>query len=291
MDCGGGEGAGAGEARAHRGQHGAIAVEEAAVVEPGKALLVLLLLHGELARPPREGEDVAGVLVRGDRLLRGDALLAVLLRPPRADLGEPIARRVLELGVLGERDADRVAQAVGEERADPDRRLHPSVLALARLGDAEVERVVPAEAVLLGGEEAVRLHHHQRVRRLHREDEVVVVVGAADVGELDRRLDHPARRVAVEGKGARRERAVVGADPHRAVALLALLDERREHLDEVVAVLVVVEGREGHQKNCAEVWKNCAELQDCAASPCSSPRRSRRRSPRSSCGRRQSCPG
>ena len=68
------------------------------------------------------------------------------------DAGSGIGRRVLELGVLGERDADRVAQPVGEERADPDRALHPSVLALARLGDAEVERVVPAEAVLLGGE-------------------------------------------------------------------------------------------------------------------------------------------
>ena len=79
-----------------------------------EALLVLLLLHGELARPPREREDVAGVLVRGDRLLGGDALLTVLLRPPRADLGEAVARSVLELGVLGQRDADRVAQAVGE---------------------------------------------------------------------------------------------------------------------------------------------------------------------------------
>ena len=73
-------------------------MEEAAVVEPGEAFLVVLLLHGELARPPREREHVAGVLVRGDRLLRGDALLAVLLRPPRADLGEA----GLDLGVQGE---------------------------------------------------------------------------------------------------------------------------------------------------------------------------------------------
>ena len=34
-----------------------------------------------------------------------------------AELGQPIARLVLVLGILGERDADGVAEAVGEERA------------------------------------------------------------------------------------------------------------------------------------------------------------------------------
>ena len=45
--------------------------------------------------------------------------------------------------VLGERDADGVADAVGEERADADGALDAAVLAVAGLGDAEVERVIP----------------------------------------------------------------------------------------------------------------------------------------------------
>ena len=49
---------------------------------------------------------------------------------------------------------------------------------------------------------------------------------------LNRRLDHAARRVAVKGEHARREGAVIGADAHRAVELLALFDERRESLVE-----------------------------------------------------------
>ena len=43
--------------------------------------------------------------------------------------------------VLGERDADRVADPVLEQRADPDRALDAAVLAVAGLGDADVERV------------------------------------------------------------------------------------------------------------------------------------------------------
>ena len=85
---------------------------------------------------------------------------------------------------LGERDANRVAQPVGEQRADSDRTLHSTILALARLGHAEMQRVVPSEAILLGGEEAVGLDHHERVGGLHREDEVVEVEGAANVGKL-----------------------------------------------------------------------------------------------------------
>jgi len=45
--------------------------------------------------------------------------------------------------VLGERDADGIADAVGQERADADGALDPAILAIASLGDAEVERVIP----------------------------------------------------------------------------------------------------------------------------------------------------
>ena len=45
-------------------------------------------------------------------------------------------------GVVRERDADRVADPLGEQRPDPDRALHPAHRHRARLGDAEVQRVV-----------------------------------------------------------------------------------------------------------------------------------------------------
>ena len=98
------------------------------------------------------------------------------------------------------------------------------------LGDSEVKGVVPAELVHLVREETVRLHHHERVGRLHGEDEVVVVVLAADARELERRLHHAGGGVAVTGQGAGAEGTVVGADAHGDAALLALEHERGERL-------------------------------------------------------------
>ena len=139
-----------GEHRAiDRREHRAVAVEQAAVVER-----VALLLRGEAAGASLEGGEVAAVGVAGDGLL---LRLLLGLHPRAPNLGEPVARRKLALRVLGEGDADRVAEAVGEERADADRALHAAVLALARLGHAEVERVVPAEPVHLGREQPVAL--------------------------------------------------------------------------------------------------------------------------------------
>ena len=62
---------------------------------------------------------------------------------------------------------------------------------------------------------------------------------------LNGRLDHPARRVAVEGEDACGERAVVGADAHAPVELAARLHQRRERLGDVPWVEVV--GRGGNR--------------------------------------------
>mmetsp|Transcript_64549 Transcript_64549/g.172127 ORF Transcript_64549/g.172127 Transcript_64549/m.172127 type:complete len:546 (-) Transcript_64549:20-1657(-) len=223
------EGIGIGQVRGgHNRQHRTVAIEQSAVVES-----VAVALLRKIAPPPRKRRDVAAVAVRRNRALSRRLL------PGRAactNLGEAVARCVLLLGVLGKRHSDGVAQAVGKQGADTDGRFHAAVLALARLGDTQVEGVIPTEAVLLSSEEAVGLHHHEGVGRFHREDKVVVVERAADVGELDGRFDHAARRVAVKREYARGERAVVGTDAHRAVELLALLHERRERLDEELAL-------------------------------------------------------
>ena len=61
---------------------------------------------------------------------------------------------------------------------------------------SQMERVVPAALVLLLCKQAVGGDHDQRVGRLHAEQEVVEVMLAADLGELEGALDHaPARAV------------------------------------------------------------------------------------------------
>ena len=146
--------------------------------------------------------------------------------------------------VLGERDADGVADAVGQQRADADGALDPAILAVARLGDAEVERVIPVgpELEQPRGEEPVGVDHHLGVARLHRENEIVVAVLAGDARELDRALDHAGGRVAEAVHDAVGKRAVVGADAHGDAALLADIDQRLEGLvdaGEFLLVLVV----------------------------------------------------
>ena len=144
--------------------------------------------------------------------------------------------------VLGERDADGVADAVGQERADADGALDAAVLAVAGLGDAEVERVVPVGAELeqAGGEHAVGVDHDLGVARFHREDEVVVAVLAGDAGELDGAFDHAGGRVAEAVHDAVGERAVVGADAHGDAARLAEVDEGLEGLVDAGEFLVVL---------------------------------------------------
>ncbi len=80
------------------------------------------------------------------------------------------------------------------------------------------------------GEQPIRLDHHFRVARLHRENELVKLQAARDAGKLQRALDHAERRVAVAVHDAIAERAVVRADAHGDAARLAQLDQRGEAL-------------------------------------------------------------
>ena len=134
----------------------------------------------------------------------------------------------LLLGVEGrERDADRVADAVGEERAEADRGLERARPLRARLGDAEVERIVdPLGEDPVGGD---RVRH---VRRLDRDLEVGEVERLHQLDELDgglrERLDGVLALELVEVLG---QRAGVDADPHRHARGGRLL----RHLGDLVA--------------------------------------------------------
>ena len=136
----------------------------------------------------------------------------------------------LRLGLLGERHADGVAQAVLQQGTDAGGALDASVLAVAGLGDAEVQRVIPAQLHHAVYQQAVGLHHHPGVAGLHAEHDVVEVFIAADAQKLECALHHAQRGVAVAVEDAVAEAAVVGAYAHGRAMVLADSHQRAETL-------------------------------------------------------------
>ena len=146
------------------------------------------------------------------------------------------------LGRFGQRDADRVADAVREQRADSDGALDASLQSVARLGDAQMDRVGHPLAIHRVGQQPVGGYHHARVARLHRDDDLIEPFAAADVQKLHRRGHHPLGRVAPLVEDALRERAVVDADAQRDASLAAAGDERFQ----IAAVEAVVARIDAH---------------------------------------------
>ena len=111
--------------------------------------------------------------------------------------------------VGGERVADGVADALGQQRGDAGGGLHQPGGRRPGLGDPEVQRMVDGV-----GQQPVGVDHQRHVRRLHRD----LDVGEADlveVGDLaQRRLDHGlgGDLAAVLGVELRVERPAVHAD-------------------------------------------------------------------------------
>ena len=90
--------------------------------------------------------------------------------------------------VGGEAVADRVADALGQQRGHAGGGLEQAGRRRAGLGDAEVQRVVDGV-----GELPVGLDHQRHRRRLHR-DLHVVEADLAEVGQLDLRPTRPSPR-------------------------------------------------------------------------------------------------
>src|SRR5881628_1354252 len=112
--------------------------------------------------------------------------------------------------IRGERDTDRIADALGEERPEANRRLDRPDAGRARLGHAQVERVVD-----LVGEHPVRLDHHARVRGLQRNLHLRIVAVFKDPDVSQRGLDHAfGGRPTVLGEKILLERARVDPDPN-----------------------------------------------------------------------------
>ena len=183
--------------------------------------------HGRLTERLRCAASI-GERVEGERGVRRDAAdgTGVKRSGQRAGHGDLVD------AVFGKRDADRVADAVIQKRADTDGALDAAILAIAGLGDAEVDGIIPigAEFIQPGNEQPIGVDHHLGIAGLHREDEGVIIHLAGDSGEFQRALHHAERRIAVAVHDAVGKRAVIGADAHRDAAILAKLHQRREPL-------------------------------------------------------------
>src|SRR5262249_51217772 len=92
-----------------------------------------------------------------------------LAHAPLCRLQDVERRRDLWYRVAQQADADRVADAVQQDRRQTARGLGDRVRRLAGLGDADVRRVIR-----LLGVQAVRLDRGEHVARLQRYDQVVI---------------------------------------------------------------------------------------------------------------------
>ena len=146
---------------------------------------------------------------------------------------------------LGERHADRVADAVGQQGADAYGALDAPLQSVSGLRDAQMDRVAHSLGLHRFDQQPVGGHHDARVARLHRDRHLVELLRAADAQELHRRDDHALRRVAPPVEHPFRERAVVHADAQRHAPGAARVDERLE-LAAVVAVVARVDAHLVH---------------------------------------------
>ena len=140
-------------------------------------------------------------------------------------LHEQLRHGNLVLGSFGERHADRVADAVGQQGPDAHGALHTSLDAVSGLGDTQVYRVVHPFGIHRPDQQAVGGDHHAGVRRFHRDDHLIEIPLPADPQKLHRRDDHALRRVAPLVEDAFGQRTVVDADAQGDAPFAALFDK------------------------------------------------------------------
>ena len=144
--------------------------------------------------------------------------------------------------ILRQRNPDRIPDPVRQQRPDPDRRLDPPILPIARFGHPEMNRIIPIRPLHLQArhQQAIRLDHHLRIRGLHRKNDLVVVMLPPDPRKLQRALHHPQRRVAVAVHDAVRQRSMIRPDPHGPPQFLAAIHQRHKLRADPLQLLLVI---------------------------------------------------
>src|SRR5206468_1860676 len=92
------------------------------------------------------------------------------------------------IGIFRERNSNRITQPIAKQRPNSDGALDAAILALARFGYTQVNRIIPIRPELIEPrhQQAVTFDHHLRIARLHREHEIVITMLASDACELQR---------------------------------------------------------------------------------------------------------
>ena len=98
---------------------------------------------------------------------------------------------------FAEADTYGVADAVGKQGSDADSRLDATVLAVAGLGDAEVDGVGHPFGFHLAHQQTYGDDHDDGVACLDGDDDVVELLVAADTQKLHAGLHHAGRCVAI----------------------------------------------------------------------------------------------
>ena len=140
------------------------------------------------------------------------------------------SHRHLILRGLAQRDTDRIADALMEQRTDAYCTLDATILGIARLCHSEMQREVHSLPIHLRHKKPHRLHHHHRVRSLDRNHDIAEIhlTGYAQI--LHHRLHHTRRSVAISAHDAIGERTMVHTETHRCVVLTTQIEEGQEIL-------------------------------------------------------------
>ena len=141
-------------------------------------------------------------------------------------IGKKLRDGYLVFGRFGQRDANRVADAVGQQRADADGTLDAAFQTVAGFGYSQMDRIGHRFTVHRFAEEPVGGDHDAGVARLHRDDDLIERFLAADAQKLHCGGDHSFGRVAPPVEDTFGERSVIHADAQRDAALAAAGDER-----------------------------------------------------------------
>ena len=201
---------------------------------------IAFFLLGQISLTPLEGSDITCINVGSDRGLTGRRSGIGQSQAGGRDFRQAIAGFVFEFRIFRQGNTNGIAQTIGEERTNTNCRFHASVFSFSRLGDTQMERIIPAETILLGRQKTIRLHHNEWVTGFHGEYKVMEIQRTANIGKFNGGFHHTAGGISIKGQDPGGEGAVIGSDAHTTVQGFTLLYQRFQSFYQVGAFREVV---------------------------------------------------
>ena len=125
-----------------------------------------------------------------------------------------LRHRHLEFGVFAERHANGVAYALGKQCANAYSAFYAAILAIAGLGNAQVQREVHILGIHRLHQAAHGFHHNHCVRGFYRYHHVEEVLRHHHAEKFHHALHHSGWSVAITAHDAVAERTMVHAETH-----------------------------------------------------------------------------